>query len=155
MKTIYYFTYYFFLLYLFFLISCDREKWRNIELVSPDGKQRITIITKGNERFIMNGNHSKIMDSLYAKVDISNVDRLGDEIGICWDDNGKGWQLISLYSTVVENRLDTTKYKVRGGIVLDKRGSPTVKNYFNRGCDLLYPRGELIRPGNGTKMKFK
>lgn len=145
---------YFIVMSFFCLVSC-REKWKNIELISPDGKQTITIITKNNDRFIMNGKHNKIRDSNYAKVNISNVDRLGDEIGICWSESGDGWQLISLDSKVIENKLDTTKFKISGGIDLDSTGIPTVKKYFNKGCDLIYPRGDLIRPGNGTKIKFK
>ncbi|MGX9987541.1 hypothetical protein [Soonwooa purpurea] len=138
-----------------FVLSCNKEKWRDIELISPNGKQTITIITKGNERFIMNGSYSELPNSNYAKVSIEKVDRLGDEIGICWNKNGDGWELISLYSELLENKLNTTKFRIKDGIDLDSNDIPTVKKYFNKDCDLVYPRGDLIRPGNGTKIKYK
>lgn len=138
-----------------FLLSCHKEKWRNVQLVSPDGTQTITIITIENRRYIMNGNYDTISKTEYAIVDISRVDRLGDEIGVCWKVNGHKWELISLYSELIENKLNKKNYSVSGGIDFDRSGIPTAKKYFGKSCDLIYIRTGLVRPGNGTKIKFK
>jgi len=138
-----------------FFAGCSSNRWRKVQISSPDDKNHITIITLGDERYIINGKHENVPKSNYALVDISKVDRLGDEIGICWNQNGYQWELHSLYSELIESDLDTAKFKVYEELDKDDKGIPSSEKYLNRGCALVYLREKLIRPENGAVVIFK
>jgi len=137
----------------FVFISCNNkkkkiEKWRHVEIYPLDKSQVITIITKGNKRYVMNGVHSEIPKEDYLLLDISKVDALGDGISVCWNDSGYRWKFRSVYATIIENKLDTTKFIYYQR--LGKYGEPISAGYKKKNCggvmirEHQQPRGNLI-----------
>lgn len=97
------------------LTSCGQEKrqekWRHIEISPLNNSQVITVITEGDKRYFMNGKHKDIPDDNYLLLDLSKVDRLGDGFSICWNEpNGYKWRIASTYASLLENKLDSSKY---------------------------------------------
>jgi len=135
-------------------ISCNSDKWKRIEILSPDKGDTISVITIENNRYIFNGNSNKIPINNYALLSTKNVTELGDEIGICWNKYGYKWKLNSFDSEIISNNLDSSKYVVEGK-KFDENGIPDHKEYFNDGCVVVYPRGEIIRPKNGAILIYK
>lgn len=137
-----------------FVVSCDNNKWRNIEIISPDNSDTISIKTIENKRYIFNGTSDEVPEK-HALLDISNVTELGDEIGVCWDKDGYRWKLISFYSEFEYNKLDDTKFYIQDKALVDDRGIPNHKEYFEENCVVIYPKGDIIRPKNGAKLIYK
>jgi hypothetical protein len=132
------------------MISCvqtiKQEKWTHIVISPLDGSQEVTVITKGNKRYVMNGRHENIPEDNYLLLDLSKVDRLGDGFSICWDDNGYRWKLASSYAKLVENKLDTSKYTYYQP--LDKSDKPLSVDYKNINCGNFLIREEESLWGN-------
>ncbi len=159
--------FYFFALAVFSLASCgyskEQEKWRYIVISSLDESQSITVFTIGNDRYVMNGIHEKIPNDGYIHLSLSNVDRLGDGIEVCWSKNTSGWKLQSPDAKILVNKLDTSKfnyYTPKG-----ENGRPDFSQYKQPNCGILYiremdrkPWGNLkvqyIRPQNNTKLRY-
>lgn len=136
------------------VLSCNSNKWRNIEIISPNYSDTISIVTIENKRYIYNGNSDKIPDK-HVLLDISNVAKLSDEIGICWDKDGYKWKLSSFDSDFKYNDLDTSRFYVQEKVLLDDNCIPDYEEYFKEGCVVIYPRSEIIRPKNGAILLFK
>ncbi|NQX80682.1 MAG: hypothetical protein HRT66_01635 [Flavobacteriaceae bacterium] len=139
---------------IIFMISCQDNKWRNVEVISPDNLDTLSIKTIGNKRYIFNGTYDNIPKE-HALLDISDVTELGDEIGVCWNKDGYKWKFISFYSEFEYNKLDSTKFYIQNRIKIDNRGIPNNKEYFKEGCVVIYLRGNIIRPQNGAKLIYK
>lgn len=137
------------------LISCGQEKrlekWRHIEISPLDGSQVVTVITKEEKRYLMNGRHKDIPDDNYLLLDLSEVDRLGDGFSVCWNENGYKWQIASAYARVVENKLDTTKYLYFQP--LGDYGQPTSKGYSGKSCGGILIR-EKREPNGDLRVKY-
>lgn len=149
-----------FALNLYFLLvllsSCNSNRWRHVEIISPDTTDTISIITIENDRYIIPGSYSQIPKANYAKVDISTVDPIGDEIGICWKENGYKWMLVSAYSNLVENKLDTTNFKILKGLKLDEKGYPTFAPFDNKiKCASIMVRENQIEPTSNGFLLYK
>ncbi len=136
-------------------ISCNKkrevEQWRHVEISPLDKSQVITIITKGNKRYIMNGVHSEIPRDNYLLMDISKVDPLGDAISICWNDSGYRWKFDSTYATLIENKLDTTKFLFFKP--LGRYGEPVSTGYTADNCGDVMIR-EYQQPGGNLKITY-
>ena len=107
--------------------SCQSDKWKEIEIISPDNKDTISIITIEDKRYIFNGGSDKIPKKNYALLNLRNVTELGD----------------------------TTNFYVQKKLLLDERGIPDNKEYFKKSCVVIYPRANIIRPNNGAVLKYK
>lgn len=99
-----------------------------------DKSQAITIITKNNIRYVINGNYDHIPKTNYIKLDISQIDPIGDEIGVCWNNGKYLWELVNHKATILENRLDTLKFKFNNHWEVDKRGIPNAAKYHQNMC---------------------
>lgn len=149
------------IVFLFLLIFCiyfyldhNLTRWQRIIIESPDKTSCITIITKDSLRYIMNGKHRNIPVSNYAKLDISQVSPIGDEIAICWDANGYDWKLVNPYAYFIESDLDSTHYYLQKELERDKRGVPTLKEYLCKNCVRISIRGNRVYPSNGASLKY-
>ena len=133
-------------------VSCSNtvkyEKWRHVQIQPKDRSQTVTIITEGDKRYIMYGKHEKIPEDGYLLLDMSKVDRLGDAISICWNDNGYKWKVASAYAELIENKLDTSSFLYHQPI--GEYGQPVSAGYTGENCggvlirEDLKPRGNLI-----------
>lgn len=135
--------------------SCKEEKkierWRHVEIMPLDKSQVVTIITKGDKRYVMNGVHNGIPKDNYLLLDISKVDPLGDAISICWDDLGYKWKFDSTYATLIENKLDTTKFLFFKS--LGKYGEPVSTGYTTDNCGVVLIR-EYQQPWGNLLIKY-
>lgn len=120
--------------------GCNRERFY---ICSKDKDQCITVITYKDSkiRYIINGKHYRIpIDEKYIKLDISKIDKIGDEIIGYWNPYSDGWVLYNHRSIILDNNVDTIKYKFRNSLPLKEFGIPTVKpileqDYFRVGLN--------------------
>lgn len=130
------------------LSGCNRERFY---ICAKDKNQCITVITYKNKkiRYIINGKHYTIPDKNYVKLDISRIDKIGDEILGYW--NPHGWVLYNHKSIVLEKNIDTVKYKFKNSLPLKEYDVPTVKpileqDYFRVGLSyykIIFSSGNM------------
>lgn len=111
--------------------SCSRYYYvfENIET-----KEVITIFETGYYRYIVSGKYDYIPDKDFVKLDTRNVSRLQDYINICWNKEHHGWKILSPNAEVIENKLDTTKYKIELKLPVDSRGVPISESLGSSNC---------------------
>ncbi|MFI2741640.1 hypothetical protein ACG2LH_02785 [Zhouia sp. PK063] len=119
------------------LLFSSRPSSTHFKMYSVDKKQCISIITRGNSRYIINGPRDEVPTTNYIQLDISHIDDLGDEIGVCWNKNPYHWKLVNDGAIVVENKLDTLHYQFFNQWERDKRGIPTIANYHEPDCGTI------------------
>ncbi|MEH6406836.1 MAG: hypothetical protein V7767_06130 [Leeuwenhoekiella sp.] len=112
----------------------DHTNRTNFRIYSADKKQCVTIITHRETRYIINGEHNSIPKSNYIKIDKSGIDPIGDEIGVCWKNENYDWEIVNHQSKVLENKLDTLKYKFNTSWEIDKFGIPRTTKYIQPNC---------------------
>ena len=66
---------------MIFLTGC--KKMDRIYIYTPDKKQCITVFNSNEIRYIVDGEHANIPDTNYLKLDVRQIDPLGDGIWIC------------------------------------------------------------------------
>ena len=93
---------------LFLLTSCDG---RRFYFYSPDGKQSFTVVKKGDYRYIYDGDSWIFPDTNYIKIDVSRVDETLDGLEVCWNPQESGWEIFQFDCQIVENKLDSTKFR--------------------------------------------
>ena len=131
--------------------GCTHER---IHICSKDKNQCITVITHKDTktRYIIEGKHYTIPnDGKYIKLDISNIDQTGDEILGYWSSHPEGWVLYNPRSLILENNLDTVKYKIRNTLPLKEYDVPTIKpilknDYFRVGLNynkIIFTSGNI------------
>jgi hypothetical protein len=114
----------FFILILFMLLTgCSRNKV--IHLYPFNKSQCITVINKGDYRYIIVGKHDKVPKSGFVKLNTEDIDPVGDALYIFWENKNNKWELINPHAKMVETTLDTSKYRVGVKLPLDSRGIPT------------------------------
>lgn len=138
------------LLIVFVVTSCkqndNEELWRHIEISPKDKSQMITVITKANTRYFINGKHSEIPKDGYLLLDISKVDKLGDGVSVCWNEPNYNWKLTNTYATLVENKLDTSKFLFYQP--MGKYGEPVSDGYLGDNCGGILIRENIEPRGN-------
>lgn len=113
--------------------SCNKER---LFIYSKDKKQCITVITYRDSgiRYVINGKHFKIPDTNYIKLDVSHIGSLADGILGCWQKNSNVWQITIDGAIVLENRLDTARFKFSNELPVDSRGIPTQIKFTKDNC---------------------
>ncbi|MDI9309502.1 MAG: hypothetical protein QM535_04750 [Limnohabitans sp.] len=116
--------------FLLFLVSCNKHCYT---LYSNDKKQSITIISNGNIRYYINGKHNEVPEKNYVKVDLSTTAMMNnDELVGSWKTNKYEWKIINDGVTVLENKLDSTRFKCENKFPEDKNGIPTLIDFYNK-----------------------
>ena len=131
--------------------SNDEEKWKHVELYPLDSSQVVTVLTKGDYRYFLNGRQSSSELRSFLKLGMSNVDKLGDGISICWSDNGYGWEVSSSYAVFVETTLDTAHFKFAADHSVLKKSQ--FSRYDKASCGGVLIR-ENIGPGGNLLLKY-
>jgi hypothetical protein len=130
------------------LTGCDKK---TNYVYSPDRKQCITIITEENYRYIINGKHSSIPEVNYVKYSLDSVDvEYGDEIVGCWKNDGYEWKIATDNAIILENKLDTLRFKFHEKFPVDNDDSPTIVDYSYKGCFDLGFSYKTIRHSKGA-----
>ena len=122
---------------MFIIVYGDHTNRTNFRAYSLDKTQCISVITQGKTRFIINGEHYSIPNTDYIKIDISGIDPIGDEIGICWKNEKYEWELVNHQSKILEAKLDTAKFKLHTSWEKDKYGIPNSKKYHKSNCGTI------------------
>ncbi|RRJ93300.1 hypothetical protein EG240_00605 [Paenimyroides tangerinum] len=131
---------FFLVLFSVFFVSCSQEKF---QIYSKNKECCISIITdKPNKiRYIISGDNFDLSKGNYVKISIDNFDPIAEEIIGYWSDNNCGWVLYNHNSIILENKLDTMKFKVKTHLPTDSYGitrlEPILKNNYFR-VDLSY-----------------
>jgi len=118
---------------IFLSVSCKDDA---LHFSNQDETQSITVITdrKQNIRYIINGNVSEVPDTNYVKLDISEIDILGDGVWGCWEKEGYLWEVCVHEAIILESKLDTTKYKFNVSLPTREFGIPTELKYRQDSC---------------------
>ncbi|MBC8757242.1 hypothetical protein H2O64_21410 [Kordia sp. YSTF-M3] len=122
---------------LFLVAFGDYTNRTHFKIYSSDKSQCVTIITKGYFRYIIDGKHSIVPTSNYIKLDVRNIDSLGDEIGVCWHNGNYEWEIVNDRAIIIENKLDTTRFKFNTSWEKDERGIPNPKKYLAPNCGTM------------------
>jgi len=124
----------------------------NYRLFSMNKTQCISVITDGKIRYFINGEHKTVPKSGYVKVNIREIEKIGydigDEIGICWKKGKYEWEVVNNRSIIIENKLDTLKYKFNTSWEEDERGIPNSKKYHESSCGTFGAYWMKIYDGN-------
>lgn len=117
-----------------------------VYVYSPDKKQCITIITNVNERYVINGKHRTIPSKNYIKYSFDSIDvEVGDEIVGHWKNSNYVWELATDNAIIIDNKLDTTKFKFNKNFPKDDKGIPTLMNYTDENSfDIGFDHGKII-----------
>jgi hypothetical protein len=119
---------------IFLIAFGDHTNRNNFRIYSADKKQCVTIITNGNTRYFINGEYNSIPKTEYIKIDKSGIPLIGDEIGICWKNEKYDWEIVNHQAKIIENKLDTLKYKFNISWEKDKFGIPRTTKYIQPNC---------------------
>ena len=137
-------TKYYYIFAILFLTSCGNN--HSYTLQSDDKKQNITIISQGDIRYIINGDHDKIPDTNYLKVDVSKTEMRGyDEMVGCWQSIDYEWFIINDEVIILENKLDTERFKFGTTFPEDEDGIPTIIDFNKPTCfDIGFAYNEIL-----------
>ena len=121
-------------------------KTDTVIVTHPTLGRAITIVTKGDQRFIYDGACRDCKSYERIRVNISMVDPLGDGIEICWTEPS-GWYVRSLYSLWVSNSFKDTKYRYEEARNHD--GSYSAKEYSGQLCGgIILPEKRIMPEGS-------
>ncbi len=111
----------------FSLFGCSRS----IEhFYYPDRSQCITVITENQFRYIIAGCFSSVPKSDFVKINLQKIDRqVADEIVGCWDRNNLEWVIMMNNVSIIENKLDKSKFAFKPDFPLDSVGISTLIDY--------------------------
>lgn len=138
---------------LFFsLINCTKKQ--RIFLYSEDLTQCITVIDENEIRYIIDGKHTGMPISNFIKLNIKNVDSLGDGIHVCWKSNSYDWEVVVDKSIVLESKLDTAKFNFKNNLQVDDIGVPTEIYFRQVNCLVFSYYLMRLSPDNGGHFEF-
>jgi len=124
-----------------------------IYLYPNDESECITVINSDNFRYIINGSYKKVPKNNYVKLDVENVSKLGDAIYVCWHQDSYNWIVTVDKSIVIENTLDTSKYKFENTLPRDERGIPTEKPFRKDNCMVYSFYLNKVTPNQGGRFE--
>ncbi|MEL6192861.1 MAG: hypothetical protein AAFR66_12460 [Bacteroidota bacterium] len=98
-------------------------------------------------RYVVNGRVSHYPpDSNYVKLDASRLPYLGECIWVCWDENGLDWEVAVAKTSILENKLDTTRFRVNTSLPVGSLGIPTEKKYRKENCAIFSFYDKALSP---------
>lgn len=112
---------------LILILGCKKQ---NHHFYSPDRTKCFSILTEGDIRYFIDGEHDNVPDSNYVKISLSEIDRhVADQTVGCWGRDGFEWILVMDNVVVLENKLDIKKFSFKNKFPRDSSGFPTLKDY--------------------------
>lgn len=122
---------------------------KTIHIYTPDKTKCVTVFNTNNTRYVANGKLNRVPDKDYIKLDIKDIDPLGDALHICW--NGKyEWDIVIQNSKVIESTLDTAKFNFNTILPLNERGIPTESKFRKEGCAIFDFYRMRLSPNKGA-----
>jgi hypothetical protein len=125
-----------------FLCSCQTNEFH---FSNEEGSQEITVLYKPSLReiYIIDGRPRRIPDTNYVRISIQDQDPIGDEIWGCWEKNGYEWEMCYQGSSIIENKLDTSRFVFHISLPLGSYGVPDPSRFTQDLCfkyDFPYKR---------------
>lgn len=97
----------------------------------------------------MNGKNDNDGGRDYVIVDFSKTDPLRDIIYFCWNQDGYRWKVVNQQVSLVDKRIDTTKYYFSTKLPENHLGIPEMAEYSYENCVTFdFYTNELV--GNGV-----
>jgi hypothetical protein len=131
--------------------SCSKSS--KIKFYSLDKDNCVTVLTKDTLRYVIAGDYDKVPDTNFVKLDISKITELGDGVWICWLEN-QGWDIVVDKSIIIENKLDTVKYRFDIKLPVDERGIPTEIKFRQKNCAIFGYNLMRLSPDKGALVKI-
>jgi hypothetical protein len=130
--------------FMFFLAGCSNRKI--IYVYSPNKKQCITIITNIDTRYIINGKHKSLPKKNYIKYSLDSIDvEVADEIVGHWKNNKYEWEIATDKAIILENKLDSKRFKFNTNFPTDDNGMPTIIDFTDKNSyDIGFDNGKII-----------
>jgi hypothetical protein len=138
---------------MFFFNGCICNKMKSLYIYSLDKTQCITIFNCDTFRYIANGKQKRISSSNYIKLDIRNIDPLGDALHVCWKTGGK-WDIVVHNSIIIESKLDTSMFNFKTTLPLDDQGIPTEKKFRQKNCAIFDFYRMRLSPNEGAIIEY-
>jgi len=133
-------------------IACSNEKI--IYLYPLDKSNCVTIINKDDFRYVIAGKTTEIPESNYAKLDVKNIDSLGDGIWICWLDENK-WEMVIHDAEMIKNELDSARYSLGTQLPKDDRGITHQRKFSKENCAVFDFHTMRLIPNEGAIIEIQ
>ncbi len=132
-------------IFIFIILCCCSSK-STVHVFSPNKKQCITIITKNHVRYIIDGEHKTIPSKDFVKYSLDSIDlEVADQIVGHWKNSDYEWKVVTDNAIIIENKLDSTKFKFIDNFPIDKDGIPTLINYTDKNSfSIDFDNGTII-----------
>ena len=104
-------------------------------IYSPDKSQCITMINDKEQeiRYIIDGYHDTVPADNYVKLSLEKMDHIADQSVGCWKDGSYEWQMLNEQTIILENRLDTSRFKYSSN-ESDGQAQDTYQKYSHEYC---------------------
>ena len=116
---------------LLLIVGCSNEI---VRISALDGSNKLTILTEGDIRYIIDGDSELIPDEGFIKLDVSGIDELADAIYICWPTDSVTGEIVIPRAKVLIDKLDPERFVFRAALPVDDRGIPTEAMFITTGC---------------------
>lgn len=136
----------------FLVIACSNEKV--IYFYPLDKSNCVTVINRGDLRYVIAGKVTEIPESNYAELDVKNIDSLGDGIWICWLDNNN-WEMVIHDAEMIKNELDSSRYSLKTQLPKDERGIPHETKFSKQNCAVFDFYLMRLSPNEGAIVEIQ
>ena len=138
---------------LFFIVlafgACRNSK--RFVLISPDGSQKITILSQGRTVYVSNGRGINEKENYVVfKLLVPGID---ESIFGCWRTSSYEWSVLLPGAEIVENKLDTSRFKVIIDLKYGEKGYPMVEKFHEENCFEFDRIVGIIRPKGYTSVE--
>tara|TARA_R110002096_G_scaffold400465_1_gene597081 strand:- start:1205 stop:1609 length:405 start_codon:yes stop_codon:yes gene_type:complete len=129
-------------------MSCEQSEV--VHFTSLDKTQQLTVIDRGDFRYLIDGHHSSVPKSNFIKLSVEKIDPVSDCIHICWKNERYDWEVVIDKSVEVESKLDTGRFKFNTSLPVDDRGIPTEKKFRQEKCAIFSYYLMRLTPDTGA-----
>lgn len=138
-----------------FFIGCKNKS--TIYFYSYDRSQCITVISEYDYRYFIDGKHNQIPDTNYIKLRLQNRNSMFDNLYLCWSNEKYEWDAVNEYSTILESKLDTSRFNFNTELPKDERGIPTALKFGDKRCaTYMFSLKKIIPDGDrGAIIEYK
>ena len=139
-------------LIVIFVTSCGKPQ--TLHIYSLDKSQIITVINEGDFRYIIDGKHNTLPNSNFIKLDIQDIDPLGDGLHVCWKDENYDWQLVVHGSKVLNSTIDTIRFNFKTSLPLKDGKIPTELKFRQDNCAIFDFHRMRLSPDKGAIVEY-
>jgi hypothetical protein len=116
-------------------LSCN-DIAEKLYLYRPDKSECITLIDKGDKRYIVPQKVPSTNVESKAILDVSEVLWEYDEVYVRWN-SPEGWHMVVPRAKILYSNLDSTLYRIETRLPKNDMGHPTIQ-HFRNDSSLIY-----------------